>query len=91
MLGRGPNGYSADVKEQTRLTLQNLRAALNAGGLDFDDVVESLVYLSDVRYYQAMNEIYREMVGTPFPARATVGSQLMAPEALVEIVMLAAK
>jgi 2-iminobutanoate/2-iminopropanoate deaminase len=91
MLGRGPNGYSADVKEQTRLTLQNLKAALNAGGLDFDDVVETLVYLSDVRYYQAMNEVYREMVGTPFPARATVGAQLMAPEALVEIVMLAVR
>ena len=91
MLGRGPNGYSADVKEQTRLTLQNLRAALNAAGLDFKDVVETMVYLTDIRYFQAMNEVYREMVGTPPPARATVGAQLMAPEALVEIVMLAVK
>jgi enamine deaminase RidA (YjgF/YER057c/UK114 family) len=38
-----------------------------------------------------MNEVYREMVGSPFPVRATVGAQLMAPEALVEIVMLAVK
>jgi 2-iminobutanoate/2-iminopropanoate deaminase len=50
-----------------------------------------MVYLTDIRYFQAMNEVYREMVGTPFPARATVGSQLMAPEALVEIIMLAGK
>jgi 2-iminobutanoate/2-iminopropanoate deaminase len=91
MLGRGPNGYSADVKEQTRLTLQNLRAALNTAGLDFKDVVDTMVYLSDIRHFQAMNEVYREMVGTPPPARATIGAQLMAPEALVEIVMLAAK
>jgi 2-iminobutanoate/2-iminopropanoate deaminase len=91
MLGRGPNGYSADAKEQTRLTLGNLRAALNAAGLDFDDVVDTMVYLSDIRYYDAMNEVYREMVGSPPPARATVGSQLMAPEALVEIIMLAVK
>jgi 2-iminobutanoate/2-iminopropanoate deaminase len=91
MLGRGPNGYSADAKEQTRLTLGNLRAALNAAGLDFNDVVEVMVYLSDIRHYQAMNEVYREMVGSPPPARATVGAQLMAPEALVEIVMLAVK
>jgi 2-iminobutanoate/2-iminopropanoate deaminase len=91
LLGRGPNGYSADVKEQTRITLENLKAALNAAGLDFKDVVEAMVYLTDIRHYNAMNEVYREMVGTPFPARATVGSQLMAPEALVEIVMLAAK
>jgi 2-iminobutanoate/2-iminopropanoate deaminase len=91
MLGRGPNGYSADVKEQTRLTLMNLKAALNAAGLDFKDVVEAMVYLSDIRNFQAMNEVYREVVGSPFPVRATVGAQLMAPEALVEIVMLAAK
>jgi 2-iminobutanoate/2-iminopropanoate deaminase len=91
LLGRGPNGYSADVKEQTRITLDNLKAALNAAGLDFKDVVEAMVYLTDIRYYNAMNEVYREMVGTPFPARATVGAELMAPEALVEIVMLAAK
>ena len=91
MLGRGPNGYSADVKEQTRLTLGNLRVALNAAGLDFKDVVETMVYLTDIRYFEAMNEVYREMVGSPPPARATVGAQLMAPEALVEIVMLAVK
>jgi 2-iminobutanoate/2-iminopropanoate deaminase len=91
MLGRGPSGYSADVKEQTRLTLQNLRAALNAAGLDFKDVVETMVYLSDIRHFQAMNEVYRETVTSPFPVRATVGAQLMAPEALVEIVMLAVK
>jgi 2-iminobutanoate/2-iminopropanoate deaminase len=91
MLGRGQNGYSADVKEQTRLTLTNLKAALNAAGLDFKDVVEAMVYLSDIRNFQAMNEVYREVVGSPFPVRATVGAQLMAPEALVEIVMLASK
>jgi 2-iminobutanoate/2-iminopropanoate deaminase len=54
-------------------------------------VVETMVYLSDIRHYQAMNEVYREIVGSPPPARATVGAQLMAPEALVEIVMLAVK
>jgi enamine deaminase RidA (YjgF/YER057c/UK114 family) len=67
MLGRGPNGYSGDVKEQTRLTLGNLRAALNAAGLDFKDVVETMVYLTDIRYFQAMNEVSRDGV-SPFPA-----------------------
>jgi hypothetical protein len=35
--------------------------------------------------------VYGEMVGSPFPVRATVRAQLMAPEALVQIVMLVAK
>ena len=90
MLGRGPDGYG-DVKTQTRLTLQNLQKTLQAAGLDFDDVVDVLVYLADVRHYQQMNEVYKEMMPNPPPARATVGSELMAPDALVEIVMLATR
>jgi 2-iminobutanoate/2-iminopropanoate deaminase len=79
------------VKAQTKLTLENLRRTLEAGGLGFDDVVEALVYVSDIRFYDAMNEVYREMMPSPPPARATVGTELMAADALVEIVMLAAK
>jgi 2-iminobutanoate/2-iminopropanoate deaminase len=90
MLGRGPDGYG-DVKTQTRLTLQNLQKTLQAAGLDFDDVVDVLVYLADIRHYQQMNEVYKEMMPNPPPARATVGSELMAPDALVEIVMLATR
>jgi 2-iminobutanoate/2-iminopropanoate deaminase len=90
MLGRGPDGYG-DVKTQTRLTLQNLQKTLQAAGLDFGDVVDVLVYLSDIRYYQQMNEVYKEMMPNPPPARATVGSELMAADALVEIVMLATR
>jgi 2-iminobutanoate/2-iminopropanoate deaminase len=48
-----------------------------------------LVYVSDIRFYNDMNEVYREMMPSPPPARATVGAQLVSPEALVEIVMLA--
>jgi 2-iminobutanoate/2-iminopropanoate deaminase len=91
MLGRGPDGFSGDVKTQTRLTLENLKKTLQAAGLDFDDVVDVLVYVSDIRYYQQMNEVYKEMMPNPPPARATVGSELMAADALVEIVMLATR
>lgn len=92
MLGRGPSGYAAgDARAQTRQTLENLRATLAAANMDFDDVVDVMVYLSDIRHYQAMNDIYREMMPDPPPARATVGTQLMSPDALVEIMMLAEK
>ena len=92
MVGRGPEGYAkGDVKAQTRQTLENLRATLKAAEMDFTNVVEVMVYVSDIRYYQAMNEVYAEMMPDPPPARATVGTQLMTPDALVEIMMLAVK
>ena len=89
MVGRGEAGFPKDVAAQTRLTLERLQATLQAAGLSFDDVVDATVYLADSRYYGAMNEVYRDMVGADPPARATVGMQLMSPDAWVEIQMTA--
>jgi reactive intermediate/imine deaminase len=90
MVGRGASGFAAgDVKAQTRQTLENLLATLEAGGLGFRDVVDATVFLSDSRYYDEMNEAYQEMIPNAPPARATVGASLMSPRALVEIMMTA--
>lgn len=88
-VGRGPDGYPAGVAAQTGVVLDRLAATLEAAGLDFEDVVDATVYLSDVRFYAAMNEVYGARMPAAAPARATVGSQLMSPDALVEIVMTA--
>lgn len=89
MVGRGPDGYPAGVEAQTRVALARLAATLDAAGMSFRDVEMAQVYLADIRHYAAMNAVYREVVGSPPPARATVGSPLMSPEALVEIQMTA--
>ena len=90
MTGRGPDGYApGDVKAQTRQAIARLKATLEAAGLGLEDVVESTVFLTDIRHFGAMNEIYRELVPGPRPARTTVGTALMSPDALVEIMMIA--
>lgn len=89
MVGRGPDGYPAGVEAQTRVALGRLKATLDAAGLGFGDVEMANVFLTDIRHYSLMNEVYREIVGSPPPARATVGSPLMSPDALVEIQMTA--
>jgi 2-iminobutanoate/2-iminopropanoate deaminase len=91
MVGRGPEGWGSDAAQQTRITLERLRSTLAAAGMGFGDVENATVYLSDVRFYQEMNRVYREVVGADIPARATVGTQLMTPDALVEIRMVASK
>ena len=72
-------------------TLANIEATLAAAGMDFSNVVDAMVYISDIRYYQDMNEVYAEIVPSPKPSRATVGAELMSPDALVEIMMVAVK
>ena len=89
MVGRGKTGWADGIEAQTRQTLENLRAVLTQAGLDFGHVVEANVYLSDIRYYGQMNKVYKTVFPGAPPARATFGSVLMSPDALVEIMMTA--
>jgi len=90
MVAPGPD-RSEDPGEQTRAVLGRLSAALEAGGLSFGDVDDAMVYLEDMRDYAAMNEVYREVVGAPFPPRATVETQMMGAGIKVEIMMTATR
>ncbi len=84
-----PSPRSEDPGEQTRAVLLRIQEALAADGLGFEDVADSLVFLEDMRDYDAMNAAYREMVGAPPPARATVGTRMMGAGIKVEIMMIA--
>ncbi len=80
-----------DVAAQTRETLARIRRTLEAAGCTPADVVDSVVYLTDVQKFQAMNGEYRPFFEKDFPARTTVQTGLVAPEGLVEIMVTAVK
>jgi reactive intermediate/imine deaminase len=74
-----------DIAAQTRQTLENIKAALEAAGASLKDVVRTTVYLSDLSNYQGMNAVYNEYFKDSPAARATVGATLVLPTLLVEI------
>jgi len=80
-----------DVKAQTAESLARIGRTLKAGGFDWKDVVEGVVYLPDLTKFNDMNAAYREVFGKDFPARATVGPGLMGADAAVEIMLTAAR
>jgi 2-iminobutanoate/2-iminopropanoate deaminase len=84
-------GNDGDATAQTKETLSRIRATLDAGGYSPAHIVDSLVYLTDLSKFQEMNAEYRTFFGGDFPARATVRSGLVAPGAVVEIMMVAVK
>ena len=90
VLGNTPE-TKGDAAAQTRETLARIGKALEAAGCTPQDVVDSLVYLTDVKNYTAMNDVYRPFFGKDFPARATVQTGLVAPDGLVEIMVTAVK
>jgi reactive intermediate/imine deaminase len=61
-----------DVVAQTRQALVNLTTALEEAGASWADVIRVGAYLTDAAHFAAMNEVYREVVPEPFPARTTV-------------------
>jgi 2-iminobutanoate/2-iminopropanoate deaminase len=72
-----------DVGVETRRTLENIRAILEAAGSTLQDVVRMGVFLADIKDFDAMNAVYREFFPQDPPARTTVGAQL--PKIKVEI------
>jgi 2-iminobutanoate/2-iminopropanoate deaminase len=60
------------VADQTHLVLRNLRAVLEAAGSSMDRVVKTTVFLSDMKTFSEMNEVYAEHFGEHRPARAAV-------------------
>ncbi|MEU5764099.1 RidA family protein [Nocardia sp. NPDC047648] len=78
------------IVAQFRQALSNLLTALRAAGGRPENLVSVTIYLLDIPGYQTsgkeIRDIWRELVGTEYPAMAGIGvTALWQPEALVEI------
>jgi 2-iminobutanoate/2-iminopropanoate deaminase len=79
------------VQEQTRQSLTNAKAILEAAGLGLQHVVKTTVFLADMADFAAMNEVYAQFFTAPFPARSAVAVKTLPKGALVEIECIAAR
>ncbi len=79
------------IQEQTRQSLSNIEAILEAAGLTMQAVVKTTVFLADMGDFAAMNAVYEQFFTAPFPARSAVSVKALPKGALVEIEVVAAK
>jgi len=77
------------IAEQTRRSLENLKAVLAAGGARLDHEVKTTVFLQHMSDFPAMNEVYQQYFREAYPARATVEVAALPKGALVEIEAIA--
>ncbi len=79
------------IEVQTHRVMQNLNAVLEEAGFNFNYVVQTQVFLSDLNNYTAMNAVYAKYFVESPPARAVVEAARIPRDALVEIMMVAQK
>ncbi len=79
------------VAEETRLTIENIKSILAGAGADLSHVIKCSVFLSDIRDFAEMNEVYNEYFGEAKPARTTVNAVLPGKGIKVEIDCVAYK
>jgi 2-iminobutanoate/2-iminopropanoate deaminase len=95
LAGQGPGNPETgqlelgDVQSQTRRTLENIKAVLEAAGSSMDKVVKCNVYLGDIKDFAAMNEVYASYFTAPFPARTTIQAGALPGGIAVEIECIA--
>lgn len=77
------------VEAQTRQSLTNIKAILEEAGSGMDKVVKTTVLLADMGDFAAMNGVYSEFFGNPYPARCAFAVKTLPKGALVEIECLA--
>jgi reactive intermediate/imine deaminase len=73
------------VEGQTRQTLLNVKAIVEAAGLTMEHVVYSQVYLDDMAHYDAMDRVWKEFFAKAPPARAVLGVHKLPTDIAVEI------
>jgi reactive intermediate/imine deaminase len=85
--GEHPQGFEAQVKQ----SLENLGGVLEAAGLAFSDVVNSNVFLTDIRNLAAMNRVYKTYFAQRPPARTTIAVPALPGGSQVEIAFIASR
>ena len=79
------------VTEETHQVMKNLKAILAEAAIDFNRVVKTTIFLSDMSLFAAVNEVYGSYFKGDFPARETVAVKGLPKNVSVEISMIAAK
>jgi 2-iminobutanoate/2-iminopropanoate deaminase len=81
----------ADIEKQTERVLENIRAILKAAGMDFNNVIKTTVFVTNMGDFAKINEIYGKYFKENPPARSLVEVKSLPKGALIEIEVVAHK
>ncbi len=80
-----------DIETEIRRVLKNLGAVLEAAGMNYNNIIKTTIYTTDLKYFKIINTLYGEYFKTGFPARETVQVAALPARAHIEISAIAIK
>lgn len=81
-----------DIKAETKLVMENLKAVLEASNMTFENVIKSSIFISDMNNFGLINEVYGQYFNNETaPARETVEVANLPKFVNVEISVIAVK
>ena len=84
--------FPVGIAEQTKQSLQNIKAILAEAGVGIDRIIKTTVFLSDMENFGAMNAVYATFFPEgDCPARSAVEVARLPKDALVEIEAIAVR
>jgi 2-iminobutanoate/2-iminopropanoate deaminase len=80
-----------DIKTETTLVMENIKAILTEAGIDFSHIIKTTIFLKDMQSFAQVNEVYGSYFSAEFPARETVAVAGLPKDVNVEISVTALK
>lgn len=79
------------ITAETKVALANIEKVLKAAGFEMKNIVSVTVFLADIKDFDAMNKVYREVMPDPKPVRSTIQAAALVNNARIEIAAIAAR
>ena len=78
-----------NIINETTLVMENIKSILKELRCDMNTIVKCSIFLSEMKYFKAVNEIYGKYFTKPFPARETIAVKNLPKDVNVEISAIA--
>ena len=78
------------IEEQTKQALSNVALLLQEAGSDINKILQMRVYISDIRLWDRVNNVYKAFFGAHKPVRVVVPVNTLHFGCLIEIEAMAA-
>ena len=83
--------FTGEIGEQTKRSMENVRAVLTEAGLDFSNIIKTTIFLTDMSDFAAVNEVYSTYFSEQPPARSCVAVKTLPKNVNVEVEVIAYK